>query len=138
MFGPIPRGYTQIVPKQTRALARKSAFNARARENSVMIVENLDIKKPSTKTMLALFAKLGLGEKKVLVLTDGVKPNVYLSTRNLQHAHVMPYTDASTYHVLWSDVVIIEASALSTPSTTDAAAPAKAPRAKKTASKTEA
>ena len=29
VFGPIPRGYTQIVPKQVRALARKSAFNAR-------------------------------------------------------------------------------------------------------------
>ena len=85
-----------------------------------------------------MFAKLGFGDKKVLVLTDGVKPNVYLSTRNLQHAHVMPYTDASTYHVLWSDFVLIEASALSAPSATEAAAPAKAPRAKKTASKTEA
>ena len=137
VFGPIPRAYTQIVPKQTRALARKSAFNARARENSVMIVEALDIKKPSTKVMLALFAKLGISDKKVLVLTDGVKPNVYLSTRNLQNAHVMPYTDASTYHVLWSDVVIIESSALSaSPATEAEAPPAKAPRAKKTAAKT--
>jgi len=113
VFGPIPRAYTQIVPKQTRVLARKSAFNARAREGSVMIVESFDIQTPSTKAMLALFAKLGVSEKKVLVLTDGVKPMVYLSTRNLQHAHVMPYSDASTYHVLWSDVVVIESSALS-------------------------
>ena len=136
MFGPIPRAYTQIVPRQTRALARKSAFNARARENSVMIVEALDIKKPSTKVMLALFAKLGISEKKVLVLTDGVKPNVYLSTRNLQNAHVMPYTDASTYHVLWSDVVVIESSALSVSTAAEEAAPAKAPRAKKVAATT--
>ena len=128
VFGPIPRAYTQIVPRQTRALARKSAFNARARENSVMIVEALDIKKPSTKVMLALFAKLGISDKKVLVLTDGVKPNVYLSTRNLQSAHVMPYTDASTYHVLWSDVVVIESAALSASTTTESDAPAKAPR----------
>lgn len=113
VFGPIPRAYTQIVPKQTRVLARKSAFNARAREGSVMIVEAFDVKKPSTKAMIALFAKLGAADKKVLVLTDGVKPNVYLSARNLQNAHVMPYSDASTYHVLWSDVVVIESSALS-------------------------
>jgi len=26
--------------------------------------------------------------------------------------HVMPYSDASTYHVLWSDVVVIESPAL--------------------------
>ena len=112
VFGPIPRAYTQIVPKQTRALARKSAFNARARENSVLLVESFDLKTPSTKGMLALFAKLGVSDKKVLILTDGVKPTVYLSTRNLQNAHVMPYTDTSTYHLLWSDVVVIEASAL--------------------------
>ena len=112
VFGPIPRSYTQIVPKQVRALARKSAFNARARENSVMLVESFDLKTPSTKGMLAFFAKLGVTDKKVLVLTDGVQPSVYLSARNLSNAHVMPYSDASTYHVLWSDYVVIEASAL--------------------------
>jgi len=47
-----------------------------------------------------------------LLLTDGVKPNVYLSARNLGRAHVLPYSDASTYHILWSDVVVIESSAL--------------------------
>jgi large subunit ribosomal protein L4 len=112
VFGPIPRAYTQIVPKQVRALARKSAFNARAREGSVMLIESFAMTTPSTKAMLALFAGLGVSDKKVLVLTDGVKPTVYLSTRNLQNAHVMPYSDASTYHVLWSDVVVIESSAL--------------------------
>jgi hypothetical protein len=51
-------------------------------------------------------------DKKVLVLTDGNKPNVFLSGRNLQRTHVMPYADVSTYHVLWSDVVLIESNAL--------------------------
>jgi large subunit ribosomal protein L4 len=46
------------------------------------------------------------------VLTEGVKPNVYLSARNIERAHVMPYSDASTYHILWSDVVVIESAAL--------------------------
>jgi len=112
VFGPQPRSYTQIVPKQVRALARKSAFNARARENAVVLVDALDFSAPKTKAMTDLLAKLGVAEKKVLVLTDGVKPNVYLSARNLQRAHVMPYSDVSTYHILWSDVVVIESSAL--------------------------
>jgi large subunit ribosomal protein L4 len=112
VFGPIPRSYTQIVPKQVRALARKSAFNARARENAVYLVDALDYSAPKTKSIIALFEKLGVSDKKVLLLTDGVKPNVYLSARNLSRAHVMPYSDASTYHILWSDVVVIESSAL--------------------------
>jgi ribosome-binding ATPase YchF (GTP1/OBG family) len=55
---------------------------------------------------------IGATGKKVLVLTEGVKPNVYLSARNIERAHVMPYSDASTYHILWSDVVVIESAAL--------------------------
>jgi hypothetical protein len=53
-----------------------------------------------------------VADKKVLILTDGVKPNVYLSGRNLPKTHVMPYSDASTYDLLWSDVVLVEAAAL--------------------------
>jgi large subunit ribosomal protein L4 len=112
VFGPQPRSYTQIVPKQVRVLARKSALNARARENAVVVVEALNFSAPKTKAMTELFTKLGVVGKKVLVLTDGVKPNVYLSARNLGQAHVMPYSDANTYHILWSDVVVIESSAL--------------------------
>jgi hypothetical protein len=48
----------------------------------------------------------------VLILTDGSKPNVFLSGRNLPTVHVMPYGDVSTYHILWSDVVLIESGAL--------------------------
>lgn len=112
VFGPQPRSYTQIVPKQVRALARKSAMNARAREGAVLLVDALNYSAPKTKTITSLLASLGVADKKVLLLTDGVKPNVYLSARNLGRAHVMPFSDASTYHILWSDVVVIESSAL--------------------------
>jgi large subunit ribosomal protein L4 len=112
VFGPMPRKYTQIVPKNVKALARKSAFNARASENAIMVVEELNYSAPKTKDMLALLGSLGVAHRKVLVLTNGVKPAVYLSARNLPAVHVMPYSDASTYHLLWSDVVVIESPAL--------------------------
>ncbi len=117
VFGPIPRSYNQIVPKKVKALAIKSAFNARAREGAIMIIDSLNYAAPKTKSITALFAALGLTDKKVLLLTDGVKPNVYLSARNIGTAHVMPYTDASTYHILWSDVVVIESAALTSTET---------------------
>jgi large subunit ribosomal protein L4 len=112
VFGPLPRKYTQAVPKGVKALARKSALNARAREQAIILVEALAWDAPKTKQMLSLLASLGVADRKVLVLTHGVKPAVYLSARNLPAVHVMPYTDASTYHVLWSDVVVIESPAL--------------------------
>jgi large subunit ribosomal protein L4 len=112
VFGPTGRKYNQTVPRQIRALARKSALNARAREDALIVIDNFNYEKPSTKQMVSLLGAVGVTGKKVLILTDGSKENVFLSGRNLQRTHVMPYADVSTYHVLWSDVVLIESNAL--------------------------
>ena len=137
VFGPTPRSYAQYVPRQVRALARKSALNARARENAIVVVDAFTLEAPKTSALLALVEKLGGGEKKVLILTNGVNQNLFLSGRNLPKVHVMPYSDVSTYHILWSDLVVIEEGALTgetptvtpvTPRRTD-----DAPKAAKTA-----
>ena len=112
VFGPTGRKYDQKVPRQIRQLARKSALNARARENSLIVIDSFNYEKPNTKQMVSLLDALGVSGRRVLVLTDGNKPNVFLSGRNLQGTHVMPYSDVSTYHILWSDVVLIESNAL--------------------------
>jgi large subunit ribosomal protein L4 len=112
VFGPIPRSYAEYVPRQVRALARKSALNARARENAIMVIDQFNFEVPKTSRMQALITRLGLDGRKVLILTDGSKTNVHLSGRNLPTVHVLPYSDVSTYHVLWSDVVLIESSAI--------------------------
>jgi large subunit ribosomal protein L4 len=114
VFGPSPRSYAQYVPRKVRALARKSAFNARARENAIIVIESFDFDSPKTSQLIGLLASLGIAQKKVLILTDGVNHNVFMSGRNLPRAHVLPYSDVSTYHLLWSDVVIVESSAFGT------------------------
>jgi large subunit ribosomal protein L4 len=112
VFGPTPRSYRQDLPKQVKALGRKSALNARARENAIVVIDQFNYDAPKTSTLAALVARLGYADNKVLILTSGIKENVFLSGRNLPNVHVMPYSDVSTYHILWSDVVLIEAEAL--------------------------
>jgi large subunit ribosomal protein L4 len=112
VFGPRPRKYTEVVPRQVRALARKSALNARAREDALFVIDGLAYDVPKTSRLQQLLARLDVAHRKVLILTDGVKPNVFLSGRNIPLAHVMPYSDVSTYHILWADVVLVEAGAL--------------------------
>jgi large subunit ribosomal protein L4 len=114
VFGPSPRSYAQYVPRKVRALARKSAFNARARENAVIVIDSFDFDAPKTSALTGLLSSLGVLQKKVLILTDGVNHNVFMSGRNLPRTHVLPYSDVSTYHLLWSDVVVVEASAFGT------------------------
>ena len=112
VFGPIPRSYAQFVPKQVRALARKSAFNARAREGSVILIDAFNYDAPKTSRLAAFVERLGVADQKVLILTDGVKSNLHMSGRNIPMVHVLPYSDVSAYHILWSDVVLIEGSAI--------------------------
>ncbi|HLV26104.1 MAG TPA: 50S ribosomal protein L4 [Gemmatimonadales bacterium] len=146
VFGPQPRDYTQRIHRKVKALARKSAFNARARENALIVIDAFNYNEPKTRQFVGLFESLGVADRKVLVLTDGIKPNVYLSGRNLQNVLVMPYADASTYHILWSDVVLVESAALGEslePIAGEEAAPAKtaakkAPARKAAAKKTAA
>jgi len=112
VFGPRPRTYEQKVPRQIKALARKSALNARAREESVFIIDRFTYDTIKTAQLVQLLARLELTHKKTLILTDGVKNNVYMSGRNLPNVVVQPYSDASTYDLLWSDVVLVEAGAI--------------------------
>jgi len=112
VFGPTPRPYDEYVPRQVRALAKKSALNARAREGAIVVIDGFNYDSPRTASLIALTTRLGVSDKKVLVLTDGVKQNVFLSGRNIPNVHVMPYGDSSTYHILWSDVVLVEAGAI--------------------------
>jgi large subunit ribosomal protein L4 len=135
VFGPHPRDYRQGLPKKVRQLARRSALNARAREGSLAVIDGVDFEAPKTARFAALLSSMGLEGKKVLVLTNGIKRNVYLSGRNLPTALVMPFGDASAYDVLWSETVVVEQGAITgepagATEAPDAAAPAPAGRSK--------
>ena len=101
------------MPRQVRALAPKSALNARAREGAIIVIDAFDYDAPKTSHARRAARRASASPtRRCSILTDGVKPNVFLSGRNLPNVHVMPYADVSTYHILWSDVVLIEAGAL--------------------------
>src|SRR3954468_12006378 len=90
-LGPPPRSYRQDLPKQVKALGRKSALNARARENAIVVIDQFMYDAPKTSQLASLVDRLGYGDRKVLILTSGLKENVFLSGRNLPNVHVMPY-----------------------------------------------
>jgi pyruvate/2-oxoglutarate dehydrogenase complex dihydrolipoamide acyltransferase (E2) component len=104
----------------------------------VYVIDRFDFDAPKTSRIAELVGKLGVADQKVLILTDGAKPNVFLSGRNLPTVHVMPYSDVSTYHILWSDVVLIESSAIGQSMEPLNEARSEKPSARKTAAKAAA
>ncbi|UCD25135.1 MAG: 50S ribosomal protein L4 [Gemmatimonadota bacterium] len=111
-FGPRPRSYRIELPRKVRQSARQSALNARANEGALYVIEAFEFGQPKTREMIQLLEKLELSSKKVLILTNGVRPEVFLSCRNIPTVDVMRYTDASAYSILWADALVIEEGAI--------------------------
>lgn len=112
VFGPSPRSYHQDVPRKVKALARRSAFNTRALAEQVTVLERFDLDAPKTRRVAELLGKIGVADKKVLVLTDGINNALFLSVRNLQNVRVMPFREASAYDVMTANQLVIESAAL--------------------------
>jgi large subunit ribosomal protein L4 len=113
VFGPHPRSYQQDVPRKVKALARRSAFNAKAQDEQIVVVERLAFDVPRTKDAVGLLGKMGVADaKRVLVLTDGNKETVLRSFRNLPNVEVLPFRQVSAYEIMKARQVVIEASAL--------------------------
>ncbi len=112
VFGPQPRDYRADIPRKVRQLARRSALNARAREGSLYVIEQFGFSEPKTSRLAELLNKVGVDSGKALLLTRGSQEMVYLSGRNIPNVEIMNYTDATAYHVLWADTVVVEEGAL--------------------------
>ncbi len=81
VFGPHPRSYEQKVNRKTMKAALRCALSARARENRILLVEDLDLSAPRTKEFLAIAGKLGLSH--ALLVTEEPKEALALGIRNL-------------------------------------------------------
>lgn len=112
VFGPHPRDYQQDLPRKVRSLARRSAFNTRANSDQISVIERFETDGPKTRRILDLLSKIGIRDRKVLILTNGLNGDVYKSVRNLSNVAVVPFREVSAYEVLTATELLIEADAL--------------------------
>lgn len=111
VFGPKPRDYSFKLNKKVKVLARKSALSYKAKDNQIMVIEDLSFDAPKTKDFVALAKNLQVADKKVLLVLPGQNKNVYLSARNLQKVNVISASDINTYAILnCSNLILCESS----------------------------
>lgn len=113
IFGPVPRDYSFKVNKKTKQLARKSALTYKAQENGVVVLEDFNFEKPSTKAYLALLGSLSLAGKKTLMVLPERTTNILLSGRNIKNTKVTTAAELNTYDVLNADHLVISESSVS-------------------------
>ncbi|MDD2512338.1 MAG: 50S ribosomal protein L4 [Proteiniphilum sp.] len=100
VFGPKPRDYSFKLNKKVKALARKSALSLKAKNNGIIVVEDLAFDAPKTKQIVALTKNLQLADKKLLFVLPGQNKNVYLSARNLGKVKVITASEINTYAIM--------------------------------------
>ncbi|MBD3322917.1 MAG: 50S ribosomal protein L4 [Chitinivibrionales bacterium] len=105
-FGPSPRNYTGTIPKKMRKIALKSALSSRAREDRVIILENLECGEPRTKTIAQLLAALSLEGKRNLLVTRKDNRNIYLSGRNIPWLEIKTVSDINALDVIRNENII--------------------------------
>lgn len=113
VFGPQPRDYSFKLNKKLKELARMSALTYKAKENSIMVIEDLNFEAPKTKLFAELLNNLQLSEKKTLMVLSESNKALYLSSRNLKRAKVIRACDLNTYEILRANNLIILESSVS-------------------------
>ncbi|MFI5195762.1 MAG: 50S ribosomal protein L4 [Chitinophagales bacterium] len=109
--GPLPHGYNFKLNRKVKDLAKISALVYKARENKIVIVEDLKLDAPKTKDFSAMLDILRGDNRKSMVIVPEYDANVYLSGRNLSDNKTVVLSDMNTYDLTNANVVIITESA---------------------------
>ena len=112
IFGPRPRNYHFKLNIKLKRLARKSAFAYKAKNDSLIILEDMNFDAIKTKNFISLINDLELTNDKVLFILGSQNDNVYLSSRNLKRVKVVTADSVNTYDVLNAKKVVMAQSSI--------------------------
>jgi len=111
VFGPHPRSYAFKVNKKEIKLALRSALSAKLADGELVIVDNLDFEKPSTKAAVAVLKALEI-EGRTTIVVGNEDVNAFLSFRNIPTVDIIPVIEANTYELLDNKHLIMTEEAL--------------------------
>jgi large subunit ribosomal protein L4 len=85
---PVPRDYTQKMPRKMRRLALRSALSAKAAAEQIIILDKLVFDEPKTVEVLQLLDNLQVSGSAVILLPER-NENVEKSARNLENVKTL-------------------------------------------------
>ena len=106
VFGPHPRSYATKLPKKVRQLALRSALSSKVEAGNIIVLDNLDMEQPKTQEMVAILSNLKV-DRKALVVTAEMIPNVEKSARNIVGITPMDAAGINVYDLLAHDKLVI-------------------------------
>jgi large subunit ribosomal protein L4 len=106
VFGPKPRDYSYKLPKKVRRLAMKSALSSKVIENSMIVLDHLNLDEPKTKDFIKILDSLKIDKETLVVTADG-NSNVAKSARNIPGVKPLKVDFINVYDLLKYDTLLI-------------------------------
>lgn len=111
IFGPKPHGYDIKLNRKVKDLARISALSYKAKDNAIMVVEDIALETPKTKAFVDILGNLKIADKKVMFVQQEYNDNLDLSMRNVPTVLGVLLSDINTYDIVNADVLVMTESA---------------------------
>jgi large subunit ribosomal protein L4 len=111
IFGPKPRDYDFKLNRKVKDLAKISALTYKAKDNAIVVVEDISMDAPKTKQVTEILKSLQIGGKKALVIIPECDDNLQLSVRNVPHVKSTLIADINTYDIVNANVLVLTESA---------------------------
>ncbi len=113
VFGPKPHSYDIKLNRKVKDVAKISALSVKAKENSIIIVEDINLDAPKTKQFQSILKNLNINVagRKTLVVLPEYNDNVYLSLRNIPTVDSTVLSDVNTYEIMNSNYLVFTESA---------------------------
>jgi large subunit ribosomal protein L4 len=89
-----------------------SALSYKAKEDAILILEDIQLDSPKTKEYTSVLNNLKVGDVKTLLVVPENNTNVYLSSRNVKNTKVLEASQVNTYDVLNCKKLIISEGAV--------------------------
>lgn len=109
-FAARPQDHSQKLNRKMYRAALRSIFSELARQDRLVVVESFDVEVPKTKKLVQRLNELGLRE--VLILTEDLNENLYLSARNLHKVDVRDAFGIDPVCLIRHEKVLITVAAL--------------------------
>ena len=106
-FGPKPRDHRTELPKAQRRRALASALSLKAGENAVAVLESLAFAAPKTREMAETLKRLGLADKRTLLVLGQADENVVRSCRNLPNLRTTMAHQVNPYELLRCEMLLL-------------------------------
>ena len=111
--GPKPRDYSFAIPKKARRLALYTALSAKARDNELVVIDDLNFDIPKTKQMVGILKALNMDNSSCLIVVSRANETVWKSARNIPYIKIMTSAELNAYEVLRPKKVLLTKEALS-------------------------